>query len=108
MLNLLWLIPLFPIVGFLILAIFGSRMSRAAIAVTGVGSIALSALVSILVTASFLISTPAGGVYEQYLWSWISVGALRPQMGLYLDALSLIMTLVVTFVSFLIHWYSAE
>jgi len=108
MLNFLWLIPLFPIVGFLILAIFGPRMSRAAIAVTGVGSIALSALVSILVTASFLISTPAGGVYEQHLWSWISVGALRPQMGLYLDALSLIMTLVVTFVSFLIHWYSAE
>jgi NADH-quinone oxidoreductase subunit L len=108
MLNLLWLIPLFPIVGFLILAIFGPRMPRAAIAVTGVGSIGLSALVSILVTASFLISTPAGGVYEQRLWSWISVGALRPQIGLYLDALSLIMTMVVTFVSFLIHWYSAE
>jgi NADH-quinone oxidoreductase subunit L len=38
----------------------------------------------------------------------MSIGDFHPQIGLYLDALSLIMTLVVTFVSFLIHWYSAE
>src|SRR5208337_1448896 len=44
----------------------------------------------------------------QVLWTWINVGGFQPQIGLYLDALSLVMVLVVTFVGFLIHIYSAE
>jgi NADH-quinone oxidoreductase subunit L len=108
MLHLLWLVPAFPLAGFFILALFGPRMKHAAIEAVGVLSIALSALVSILITASFLSSPPAGGAFDQHLWNWISIGDFHPQIGLYLDALSLIMVLVVTFVSFLIHWYSAE
>ena len=41
MLRLLCLVPAFPIVGFLILAIFGPRLPRRAIAWIGVGSIGL-------------------------------------------------------------------
>lgn len=108
MLSLLWLIPAFPIVGFLFLAVFGPRWPRRAIAWIGVGSIGLSTLISFLITWKFLTATPASGFYQQHLWTWMSIGDFRPQIGLYLDALSLIMTLVVTFVSFLIHWYSAE
>ncbi len=108
MLHLLGLVPAFPLAGFVILAIFGPRMARAAVATVGVLSIALSALVSILLTASFIASPPAGGAYDQQLWSWISIGNFHPTIGLYLDALSLIMMLVVTFVSFLIHLYSTE
>ena len=33
---------------------------------------------------------------------------MSPQIGFYLDPLSLVMVLVVTFVGFLIHLYSAE
>ena len=47
-------------------------------------------------------------MYTQTLWTWIDVGSFRPQIAFYLDALSLVMMLVVTFVSFLIHLYSAE
>jgi NADH-quinone oxidoreductase subunit L len=47
-------------------------------------------------------------MYTQILWTWIDVGSFRPQIAFYLDALSLVMMLVVTFVSFLIHLYSAE
>src|SRR5690348_17467667 len=108
MLSLLCLIPAFPIVGFLFLAISGPRLPRRAIAWIGVGSIGLSTLISFLITWTFLTVTPASGFYQQHLWTWMSVGGFHPQIGFYLDALSLIMTLVVTFVSFLIHWYSAE
>jgi NADH-quinone oxidoreductase subunit L len=108
MLHLLWLVPAFPLAGFFILAVFGPRMKHAAVEAVGVLSIALSALVSILITASFLSFPPAGGAFDQHLWDWISIGDFRPQIGLHLDALSLIMVLVVTFVSFMIHWYSAE
>ncbi len=74
----------------------------------GVGSVAASAFISILIAAEFLSSLPASGMYTQTLWTWIDVGSFRPQIAFYLDALSLVMMLVVTFVSFLIHLYSAE
>jgi NADH-quinone oxidoreductase subunit L len=108
MLYLLWLIPALPLVGFVTLALFGPRMKHGAVAAVGVSSVGLSALFSIFITASFLASTPAGGSYDQHLWNWISIGDFHPQIGLYLDALSMLMVLVVTFVSFLIHLYSAE
>src|SRR5271165_5167752 len=74
----------------------------------GAGSIGLSALTTILVAVSFLTAPPAGHAFTQILWTWMSVAGFEPQVGLYLDALSLVMVLVVTFVGFLIHIYSAE
>src|SRR5580704_8615798 len=88
--------------------LFGPRFSRRATAAVGVGSIGLSALITILVAVSFLSEHPAGNSYTQVLWTWIHVAAFEPHIGLYLDALSLVMVLVVTFVAFLIHIYSAE
>lgn len=108
MLYLIWLVPALPLAGFVALALFGRRMKHSTVAAVGASSIGISALISILVTATFLISTPAGGFYDEHLWNWISIGDLHPQIGLYLDALSVLMVLVVTFVSFLIHLYSAE
>jgi NADH-quinone oxidoreductase subunit L len=108
MLHLLWLVPALPFVSALLLMIFGPRMSRKAAAVLGVSSIGLAALISILITASFLHAPPPGNAFSQHLWSWIDVAGFHPQIALYLDALSLIYMLVVAFVSFLIHLYSAE
>jgi NADH-quinone oxidoreductase subunit L len=107
-LRLLWLIPAIPFSSFTVLALFGPRISKKTAAVIGVASIAASAVISILITWKFLVSPPPGDSYTQVLWTWIDVAGFRPQIAFYLDALSLIMTLVVTFVSFLIHLYSAE
>jgi len=104
----LWLIPTVPFVSATLLILFGSMLQRKAVAAVGVGSIGLSALVAALVAASFVIAPPAGNAYTQVLWTWISVAGFQPQIGLYLDALSLVMVLVVTFVGFLIHIYAAE
>jgi len=106
--SLLWLIPALPFASALILVLIGSRLSKRLAAVLGVGSIGLSAAVTILVAIGFLATPPAGDSYTQLLWTWIDVGGFRPQIGLYLDSLSLVMLLVVTFVGFLIHVYSAE
>src|SRR5215468_9722848 len=106
--RLLWLIPVLPSVSAAVLALFGSRLSRRAAATVGVGSIGLSALVTIMVALDFWSSPPANNSYTQVLWTWINVAGFEPQIGFYLDALSLVMVLVVTFVGFLIHIYSAE
>jgi len=83
-------------------------MSHKSATIMGVGTVAASAIISILIAAEFLNSPPATGMYTQTLWTWIDVGSFRPQIAFYLDALSLVMMVVVTFVSFLIHLYSAE
>ena len=106
--TLLWLVPALPFAGFLILAVFGRRMGNGPAAAVGVGSVGLSAVVAILVAFVFISAPPPSHVYTQTLWRWISIGGFTPDVLLYLDSLSLIMVLVVTVVSFLIHLYSAE
>ena len=108
MINWLWLIPALPFVSATLLILFGSSMPRRAAAAVGIGSVGLSALVTTLIAVSFVTAPPLGHAYTQVLWTWISVAGFQPQIGLYLDALSLVMVLVVTFVGFLIHIYSAE
>ena len=106
MLGLLWLIPAIPFASALALAVL--RFSRKQVAWIAVGATAASTVVSVLVTMAFLSAPPAAHAYTQVLWTWIDVGGLRPEIAFYLDPLSLIMTLVVAFVSFLIHLYSTE
>ncbi len=105
MLRFLFLIPFFPFAGFAALTLGGRRLGRHAAAV-GAGSVGLSALASLALAAGFLISPPPGYVYTQSLWTWMKVGGFSPGISLYLDALSLVMVLVVSVVSFLIHVYS--
>ncbi|MEJ2170597.1 MAG: proton-conducting transporter membrane subunit, partial [Desulfobacterales bacterium] len=108
MLSCLWLVPALPFAGFLILAVFGKRLAHRAVALVGVGSIALSAIASFVAAAGFLTGNPAGNAYTQSLWTWIDVAGFRPEIAFYLDPLSLVMAVVVTSVGFLIHLYSAE
>lgn len=108
MLGYLWLIPILPYLGFTIIILLGGSLSRRGATIVGVASVGLSTLLTLLATAVFLISHPAGGAYTQTLWTWMQVGNFEPAIAFHLDSLSLIMILVVTFVSFLIHLYSTE
>ena len=108
MLHFLWLVVALPFASAIVLALFGSRLSRGIVAFLGAGSIGLAAVVSILIGFSFLSSPPPANAYTQHLWTWMSTGGFQPEIAFYLDPVSLLMLLVVTFVSFLIHLYSAE
>ena len=102
----LWLVPTLPLAGAVFLALFGGMMPRRVVAVVGCGSVGLSWLIAIKVAAAYLGAPP--GAFRQPLFQWINVATLRVPMALYLDALSLVMMAVVTFVGFVIHLYSAE
>jgi NADH-quinone oxidoreductase subunit L len=108
MLELLWLVPAIPFGSALILATFAPKWPHKATAVLGTGAIAASSAISLLIAAEFLTNPPNGYASTQVLWTWIDVAGFRPEIALYLDALSLIMIAVVTFVAFLIHLYSTE
>ena len=109
MLDLLWLVPALPLLGFLALAVAGGWFSRRTIALIGVGSVGLSLAVAGLVGFAFAGSSGTPGrPYDQILWTWLQISGFGPTIGFYLDSLSLVMMLVITLVGFLIHLYSAE
>ena len=108
MFGLLWLIPALPLAGFAALALAGPRLGRRASAVVGAGTAAAAAAVCAAIAIRFFESPPPGHAFAQTLWTWISVDGFSPRIELYLDPLSLVMALVVTFVGFLILLYSAE
>ncbi|MGZ8239212.1 MAG: NADH-quinone oxidoreductase subunit L, partial [Methylobacter sp.] len=105
MIELLGWVPLFPLLGFLILVLAGARLSKLTISWIGVGSVAISALLCALLGAEFLNGTLQP--YSRVLGSWMAVDSLSVPFGFYLDALSVTMLFVVTGVGFLIHLYAA-
>ncbi|MCO6441302.1 MAG: NADH-quinone oxidoreductase subunit L [Nitrococcus mobilis] len=107
MYDALWLVPLLPLIGFVCLTLLGGWLSRRAMAVLGVGSVALATALAFTIGYTFLTRPPATGHCTEVIGSWLAVGNLHVRFGLYLDALALVMMLVVTGVGLLIHLYSA-
>ncbi|MEQ8859777.1 MAG: NADH-quinone oxidoreductase subunit L [Pseudomonadales bacterium] len=103
--DLLWLIPVLPLLGFLALVATEGRLGERAVALVGAGSVGMAALVAVPVTAGFF-EQPAGTAFTQTLWTWMDVAGFRPEFTLYLDGLSLVMLWVITGVGFLIHLYA--
>lgn len=108
MTEMLWLVPALPLLGFLLLSLFGKYMSKGVIAFTGAGSIGLSALVTILIGIPFISGISSTPALNQHLWDWMNFSGFSVNLTLHLDALSLVFIFVVTFVGFLIHLYSAD
>ena len=104
MLDLIWLLPTFPLLGFLILVLTEGKLAKGPAGWIGAGSVGLSFAVAALVAVAFLQS----GLESHTLpiWTWMSVAGFDPGVNLYLDGLSLVMILVITGVGFLIHVYS--
>jgi NADH-quinone oxidoreductase subunit L len=107
MFSLLFLVFLAPLLGFVLLAFGGNRVSESAAATIGVGTIGLSALTTLGVAIQFFVHPPAGGVFTQPLWQWLQVGGFAPRFALRLDGLSLTMMGVVSGVGFFIHLFAA-
>src|SRR5690606_19417584 len=74
----------------------------------GVGSVGISAILTLILGISFLSNPPVEMALRLNVWNWFDVGELSPGISFYLDAVSLTFAFVITFVGFLIHLYSAE
>jgi len=96
------LVPAFPLLGFLLLFASAGRLPRRAIAVIGTASVGLSAALALALAAMFVRPVDAG------LGTWMAIGTFTPRFSLHLDQLSLVMTLVVSGIGFLIHLYATE
>ncbi|WP_420467446.1 NADH-quinone oxidoreductase subunit L [Panacagrimonas sp.] len=107
MLDLLFLVFLLPLAGFTILAFARGRLAETPAALVGVGSVGGAFLIAVLCGYQFLTTPPEGGAFTQVLWNWMTVGDLNVRLALRLDALSLVMTGVITGVGFFIHLFAS-
>jgi NADH-quinone oxidoreductase subunit L len=100
------LIPAIPLLGFLVLALFGHKLTRKTAGFIGTGSIGIVAVLTMVIAVWFLKSLPETKSYSISVWEWINTGNLKADISFSLDSLSLVFCFVITFVGFLIHIYS--
>ena len=93
----------FPVLGMLGNLAFASRLSERQVGLIAGGAAAASFGVAVLVLAH-LVRFPAGMTVE--LWEWVESGPLTVSIAFKVDALSTVMSLVVTGVGTLIHIYA--
>src|SRR4030081_2030685 len=99
----LWLIPILPLAGAAINALWGRRSSRQTVTTVALVFSGSAFAMAIAVAVRFS-SVPLP--YQEFLAHWIRSGSFGVDFAFYLDQLSLVMLLVVTGVGFLIHIYS--
>ena len=103
--DLIWLLPTFPLLGFLSLVLTSGNLPKKVVGAIGAGSIGLSFLTGAMIAYQFLGSGETHLVAE--MWTWMAVGNFTPGFSFYLDGLAVVMMLIITGVGFLIHLYSA-
>jgi len=108
MLDLIWLVPLLPLVGFLINGLARNIIARTMAAFIGCGVVLLSFVVSCLVFAEVYDARQLGepASFTIPIFDWFKAGTLEVSLSFLVDPLSAIMLLIVTGIGFLIHVYS--
>ena len=106
MVDVAWLIPAFPLLGFILLTLFGRRIGE-----PGAGWLATlasaGAFVSTVVVFVGLLALEAAERFHIVkLFTWLDVGSFEVDAGLLVDPLSITMCLFITGVGTLIHLYS--
>lgn len=101
---LLLAVPLAPLVGAFFTGLFsflGKNNPKAAHALT-IGSVFISFVFSLVA----LFYTASGQVFNETIYTWISFGSFKAEVGFLVDNLASLMMCVVSFVSLLVHIYS--
>jgi NADH-quinone oxidoreductase subunit L len=103
-LQIVWLIPFLPLIGFLINGLGRKSLSKALIGLVGSGVVLVSFIISIWV----FFQVKGGNVYVANYFDFISVGTLKIPFAFKIDQLSSVFLLIITGVGFLIHVYSVS
>jgi NADH-quinone oxidoreductase subunit L len=101
-----WLIPFIPALSTLILALFGQKLPKKYVSFQACFAVFASFVLSAISFIGLLQTSHEHLPIIKNLFSWIHAGSFKADLALQLDPLSSVMTLVVTGVGFLIHWYS--
>jgi NADH-quinone oxidoreductase subunit L len=106
MIEYVWLIPLLPLIGFVINGILGKKLGKTLVSLIGCGTIGVSFLVSVKILFELLSLPAEQRIIERVVFPWIYSGLFKINISFLLDPLSCVMILVVSGVGFFIHLYS--
>lgn len=97
------LIVIAPLLASIAAGLFGHKLGRAWSHRLTTGSVALSFLLSLIV---FKTVTLDGVVLNENVYLWAEVDNIKMQFGFLIDNLSVLMMVIVTFVSLMVHVYT--
>ena len=106
MLDLVWLIPALPLVGGLLLVIFGAKLGEPRAGWLATLATAASFAVTVAVYFDMLGRSAEERSHVVTLFQWIPVGTLQIDLAFLADPLSVTMALFVTGIGSLIHLYA--
>ncbi len=101
--QLIGLVPLFPLISFVIIGLLGKKLPHLVINVLACGSVLLSFAVSCYL---FSHIDHEHAAFQSTLFQWFHAGDFQVDFSLLVDPLSALFLLVITGVGFLIHVYS--
>ena len=102
--DIAYLVPLFPLIGFLIIGLGRKYLSKSLTAIIGSGVVLASFIVSVWLFLE--VKDGNSGVADYF--NFISVAELKIRFAFQIDALSSLFLLIITGVGFLIHVYSVS
>jgi len=105
------LIPLLPLAGFVLLGLFGRKYLRNSSGIIGTGLLLVSTVLSLYTAYKyFFVDGRIGDTYQTITavkYTWLSFSEnVSIDMGIILDPISVMMLVVVTFVSLMVHIFS--
>jgi len=100
--NLYLLVPLAPLAGAIIAGLFGKWLGRAWSHRITIALVAVSFFASVAI----FDDVQAGHLFNGSVYTWLTSGDARFQVGFLIDSLTTVMMLVVTFVSLMVHIYT--
>ncbi len=103
-LQIVYLIPLLPLIGFLINGLGRKHLSKSLIGIIGCGVVLASFIISVWV----FMQVRDGNTHVAHYFDFINVGSLKIPFEFKIDQLSSLFLLIITGVGFLIHVYSTS
>ena len=105
--ELVWLVPLFPLLGFVTLMLIGRRLGEPLAGWLATGAMGASFLSAVVVFIGMLSIGEEGERFvEVTIFDWVVAGDFSVDIGFLADPLSVTMILFITGVATLIHLYS--
>ena len=104
-----FLILLLPLISFIVLGLAGMKMSHKMAGLIGTCSLGAVTLLSFATAFEYFTADRVNGVFQTivpYNFTWLPLGTLKFDMGIMLDPISVMMLIVISTVSLMVHIYS--
>ncbi len=104
-----FLILLLPLLSFLVLGLAGMKMSHKTAGLIGTTSLGIVTALSYMTAFSYFTADRVDGVFQTlvpYNFTWLPLGKLHFDIGILLDPISVMMLIVISTVSLMVHIYS--